>query len=89
MKKQSAVWIAAAVLGTLCGVALSLKPWQKMQDQRETRLEAEQSLRTREQEHAELARREAQVRTEVGQEANARERGFKRPEEKPWEAPTR
>lgn len=87
MKKQPWVWLSAAVLGVVCGLALSSKPWMKMEEQKATRIESEKTLKSKEAEHAELAKKEAQVRTPTGQEAIARERGYHKVEEKPWEAP--
>lgn len=82
---KKAHWlIAVAVLGGLFGVAASLKPWQKQREQQRQAQESAQELRAAQKEHEQLVEKQVRNQTETGQEALARERGYKLPEERPW-----
>lgn len=91
MKKPSAkAWyVVVGLLGVGLGVAASLKPWEKLREQRALAGEARNDLRESQAEHQDLVRRQAQSQTELGQEVQARERGYKEPDEQPWEPKTK
>jgi Tfp pilus assembly major pilin PilA len=79
-------WISFLMLVAVCtGIALSVKPWQKYQEQKAQAVTARKEMRQMEAQHAKLLREKSQLESPIGREELARERGYKKPEEKPWE----
>ncbi len=82
-------WIGIAllvVLGSVTGFALSLKPWEKLREERSRATEAKKEMREVEKERADLLRQQARLDSSAGREELARQRGYKKPSEKAWDA---
>ncbi|HEY0867259.1 MAG TPA: hypothetical protein VGE01_07770 [Fimbriimonas sp.] len=65
------------------GLALSRKPWDIYQKQKQAAVEQRQEMVESEARRAELLRQEAEVRSSVGRERLARKAGFVKPGEEP------
>ena len=79
-------WTALiVVLGILCGVAMSIKPWEKFREEQAQARSAKVEMKQVEREHAELLRQQSKLDSAVGREQLARSRGYKKPAETPWE----
>lgn len=77
--------ILLIILGLLTGFALSIKPWQLLREERSGAQTAKQEMKKAEKEHAALLRQQSKLDNAVGREELIRKRGYKRPDEKPWE----
>lgn len=81
---RRAVWTGLVVaLAVTVGVALSVKPWHLYLEQREKTDMAKAEMRDAERERAELMRQRARYESPVGREELARERGYRKPDERP------
>lgn len=80
-------YVLLAVLGILLGIALSIRPWEKLREQREESAATKKLIRTTEQERNDLIKRQMQYDSAAGRETLARERGYKFPKEQPLETP--
>jgi hypothetical protein len=67
------------------GVYLSLKPWQHFQEQQTRKEEAVSEMKRVEKERIDLMKRHAQHDSSLGKEELARQRGYRKPEEVPFE----
>lgn len=76
------------LLGVAVGVGLfaSREGWVRAAEARNREAEARKELAAAESERQSVARRIASAESPVGQEENARARGFRRPEELPVDA---
>lgn len=80
------VWIALlALLGVLSGFALSIRPWQKYQEEKRQAAAAKTEMRAVEAEKSELLKQQAKLDSSLGREELARQRGYKKPAEEVWE----
>ena len=75
--------ILIVVVGVATGMALSLKPWQHYREQKEIANNARAEMKATEQQRSELMREKSRLESPVGREELARERGYRRPWEKP------
>ena len=84
MNSSTKKGLAFAFCGALVGVGLSIKPWQKLQDERASASKANAEMRAIEKERIELLRNQTKMESAAGREDVARARGYKKPEEIPW-----
>ena len=81
-------WTALLILlGALAGFALSIKPWELLREEQAQARTAKLEMKQTEKERAELLRQQSKLDSPVGREELVRKRGYKRPDETPWETP--
>jgi cytochrome oxidase assembly protein ShyY1 len=79
-------WHALFVLAAIAvGTAFSYGPWQLYREQREKAHEAAAQMKEAERARADLIRTRNRYDSPIGREELARERGYRRPNERPLE----
>lgn len=82
MKPQG--WTILTILfAVLCGLAFSLKPWRELQAQRAESNSAIQEAKDIEAQRATLVREDSRLDSPFGMEERARQRGYRKPTERP------
>lgn len=82
MKTWTVLLIA---LGVMIGIALSIKPWELLREERTQAADAKREMKHAEKERADLLRQQSKLDSAVGREELIRKRGYKRPSDTPWE----
>lgn len=77
-------WMLTLVLGIAVGAYLSRGPWEVYREQQARANSAVREMQGAEQRRAELTRLEAKYRSSVGREELAREKGYVKPNERPY-----
>lgn len=83
---KSGYWISAAIFfGLVTGLVLSQKPWIEWRKQQSLTKEAEMAMKQAEKDRATEARELAKKDSQIGREEIARERGYRKPNETPFD----
>ena len=81
MSRNTLLNVAVVVVAAVAGVAASMKPWQVWSEQKAMANDETKEMRESEKRRDDLVRKDAKLKTSIGREELAREKGYLKPGE--------